>query len=303
MVLAQCPHSKQVQTGGWSAPGHNHHQTPSDVQGPSSFIFHPKLWGFRCLLEEEVAQSKNNMLLLQIMPCQALHQEHTELFFFFFQLPSTVLLLSTNSVSLGIVWSIWQKCGGPQSETDNVISNWMSQSLVSFQGDCDGQNCSVRAAGEGTCVALLSTSAWPFISGRKHWSHRAIISSDSSYSGSSETFWKILVSRKCRAKSWQSHPRESCTINIKIEFRQLCPTVWHGKEVSTQPHSLQRLSNLCCLVGCLTSCVMYILLLVIFTVGGGRWCLSLPTFNNPLQNSVGVSFLVGQKPVSHSAIS
>lgn len=138
---------------------------------------------------------------------------------FFFQLPSTVLQLSTNSVSLGIVWSIWQKCGGPQSETANVISNWMSQSLVSFQGDHEGQNCSVRAAGEVTCVALLSTSAWPFISGRKHWSHRAIISSDTSYSGSGETFLKILASSKCKAKSWQSPPRESCTINIKIEFR------------------------------------------------------------------------------------
>lgn len=191
---------------------------PNTIRCPRAIIFHPKLWGFRCLLEEEVAQSKNNMLLLQIMPCQALHQEHTELFFFF-QLPSTVLQLSTNPVSLGIVWSIWQKCGGPQSETANVISNWMSQSLVSFQGDHEGQNCSVRAAGEVTCVALLSTSAWPFISGRKHWSHRAIISSDTSYSGSGETFLKILASSKCKAKSWQSPPRESCTINIKIEFR------------------------------------------------------------------------------------
>lgn len=67
----------------------------------------------------------------KLCPAKPFTKNTQSFFFFFFRLPSTVLLLSTNSVSLGIVWSIWQKCGGPQSETDNVISNWMSQSLVS----------------------------------------------------------------------------------------------------------------------------------------------------------------------------
>lgn len=53
------------------------------------------------------------------MPCQTLHQQHKKLGFL--QLPSTVLQLKTNPASLGVVWSMWQICEGPQSETDFFI--------------------------------------------------------------------------------------------------------------------------------------------------------------------------------------
>lgn len=107
---------------------------PNTIRCPRAIIFHlsSQALGFQMLArgrscsKQEQYAAVTNYALPSPSP-----RTHRAFFFFFFQLPSTVLLLSTNSVSLGIVWSIWQKCGGPQSETDNVISNWMSQSLVS----------------------------------------------------------------------------------------------------------------------------------------------------------------------------
>lgn len=131
------------------------------------------------------------------MPCQALHQEHTKLGFL--QLPSTVLQLNTNPARLGIVWSICQKCEGPQSETVCIYPNWMSQCLVWLQKDRDGQNCWVREVQQKAVLVWntglrrrildLLVSAWSCFSGRLYRSQTAILSADTCNSGEGETSW------------------------------------------------------------------------------------------------------------------
>lgn len=135
-----------------------------------------------------------------------------------------------------------------------------------LSGFRDGQSCcrgQLWYTGlEGHAWVLLKVSTWPSSPGRWHWSQVAITPWDTCYSGAGKIFWErrtaIEVQERVDSLNWGS------LMCVTVKLNSDSHVLWQSTVLSIQQHSCQGLATLCHLVGCLTFCITYILLIVVF---------------------------------------